>query len=248
MVEVPCSRVAHAFRSKNYFKRFGDDGQDFVIRNFKRIAEVWLDEFKDVVYERNKVKYSEADVGDLIKAKAIKRGLHCKPFRYFLEFIAKDMLERYPLVDPGCFAQGAVQSRAKPGYCLEVPKSGNDRRIVLAECEKNLIKPLPKQFFKLTWHRSIQHFTFDFCLRGSSLSMGECRFTGGDQFWKFDIATSQILQNNSMCLTFDAASTSLSMKTCDSEDSNQRWNWGEKNVSALQDWNNFGIDLLKLQP
>lgn len=183
MVEVPCSRVAHTNRNKN-FQRFDDDGQDYMIKNLKRVAEVWLDEYKEVVYARQKKKYAEAQTGDLVRAKAIKRNLHCKPFTYFLEFVAPEMLERYPLNDLGHFAQGALQSKANPTLCVEASKPG--RTIVLKTCEPNLFKPTAKQFFKLAWHRNIQHFNFDVCLQ-DTLMMAECHFKGENQFWKYDL-------------------------------------------------------------
>lgn len=248
MVEVPCSRVAHSYRYKNYYKRFGDDGQDYRIRNHKRIAEVWMDEFKGLVYAGNKAAFAAADAGDMTRVKAMRRGLHCKPFRYFLEFVAPEMLERYPLEDPGYFAQGAIQSKANPNLCLEVPKAGNNRKLALTECMKNLVKPTINQFFKLAWHRNIQHYTFDFCLT-DTLTMSECHYQGTNQFWKFDISTSQIIQqhqNRTRCLTIDITSYTLSMLDCDALNFNQMWNWGEKNLSALQSWDTFGIDLNKL--
>lgn len=188
MVEVPCSRVAHSYRNKNHYKRFGDDGQDYMIRNFKRIAEVWLDEYKDVVYLRNKAKYDEADIGDLTKAKNIHRGLHCKPFRYFLEFVAPEMLERYPLEDPGCYAQGCIQSKANPELCIEVPKADRNTKVTLQSCEAKLVQPSPKQFFKLSLHNNIQHYIYDFCLK-DTLTMSECHFKGGNQFWSYDLVS-----------------------------------------------------------
>lgn len=179
--ECPCSRIAH-HRNLN-FKRFGEDGVDYMIRNFKRIAEVWLDDYKEVVYARNSAKFADADIGDLVRAKGIKMGLHCKPFSYFLEFVAPEMLERYPLVSPGVFAQGVIQSKANPDLCLE---AGPKRQIILANCEKNFVQPSPKQFFKLAWHRNIQHHIYDFCLQ-DSLTIAECHFRGGNQFWKYDL-------------------------------------------------------------
>ena len=41
LFECPCSRVAHSYRYKNYYKRF-ENGTDFAARNMKRIAEVWM--------------------------------------------------------------------------------------------------------------------------------------------------------------------------------------------------------------
>lgn len=185
MVEVPCSRVARSPRNKHYYKRFGGDGEDYMIRNLKRIAEVWMDDYRGVVYDRNKQKYDQVDVGDLMRAKAIKRGLHCKPFTYFLGFVAPEVLERYPLEDPGYFAKGAIQSKTNPTLCVEVSSPGRNK-ISLNICDKNLVDPSPKQFFKLAWHRNIQHSNFDFCIP-SSLMMSECHFSGGNQLWKYDL-------------------------------------------------------------
>jgi polypeptide N-acetylgalactosaminyltransferase len=183
ILEIPCSRIAHSYRTQNYYTRYGDDGVDYMIRNFKRISETWLDEYKNIVYQRNP-KYATADIGNMVRPKTIRRGLHCKPFRYFLEFIAPEMLKRYPLEDPGHFASGAIQSKANSNMCLEIPKG--KRKAVMAVCEKNLIKPSVKQFFKLTWHRNIQHHVFDFCLQ-DSMTVSECHFAGGNQFWRFDL-------------------------------------------------------------
>lgn len=157
-----------------------------MFKNFKRIAEVWFDEYKSFVYQRDRAKFADADAGDLTRAKARHRGLHCKPFRYFIEFVAPDMLDYYPIEDPGYFAKGAIQSKARPQLCIEVPKHGKRMQIEVKECVKDLIKPHPKQFFKLAWHRNIQHFTYDFCLE-DDLTMAECHFAGGNQYWKYDL-------------------------------------------------------------
>lgn len=185
ILEVPCSRIAHSFRSQSYYSRFGDDGVDYMIRNFKRIAETWLDEYRNVVFKRNP-KYDAIETGDMVRAKTIRRGLHCKPFRYFLEFVAPEILQRYPLEDPGYFASGTIQSKAETSLCLEVPKG--QRKIHASPCEKDLVKPSIKQFFKLTWHRNIQHFIFDYCLQ-DTITVGQCHFSGGNQYWKYDLVS-----------------------------------------------------------
>jgi polypeptide N-acetylgalactosaminyltransferase len=71
------------------------------------VAEVWMDEYKDYVYKRNPDKY-KIDPGDLTKQLAIKEKNKCKPFKYFMEHVAPDMLERFPLVEPEPFAYGTV--------------------------------------------------------------------------------------------------------------------------------------------
>uniref|UniRef100_A0A4W6FN56 Polypeptide N-acetylgalactosaminyltransferase 5 n=1 Tax=Lates calcarifer TaxID=8187 RepID=A0A4W6FN56_LATCA len=46
---IPCSRVGHIFRGQNPYK-FPKDRQKTVERNLVRVAEVWLDEYKDLFY------------------------------------------------------------------------------------------------------------------------------------------------------------------------------------------------------
>ena len=92
LVEVPCSRMNHMFRS--HHRNHQLDGVDVAARNFKRVAEVWLDDFKEVMYQTDP-KRRAIDAGDLTKAKSVKERLNCKPFRYFLEEIAPEMYVRY---------------------------------------------------------------------------------------------------------------------------------------------------------
>lgn len=67
-----------------------------------------MDDFKNYLYSRDPERYEKVDAGDLSYQKIIKKKLQCKPFSYFLEHVAPDMLEFYPLVDPPSFAYGAV--------------------------------------------------------------------------------------------------------------------------------------------
>lgn len=92
MVEVPCSRVAHTFRSNQKHHLLSDF--DVSARNFKRIAEVWFDDYKEVVYNADPERF-DVDPGDLTKAKLVKEKLMCKPFQYFLENIEPEMYTRY---------------------------------------------------------------------------------------------------------------------------------------------------------
>lgn len=93
LLEVPCSRVAHTFRKHNEYRK--KTGVDFVARNFKRIAEVWLGDYKEILYSSEPERYAKIDPGDLTKPKAIRKNLNCKPFQYYLDYVAPDMLERF---------------------------------------------------------------------------------------------------------------------------------------------------------
>lgn len=93
LVEVPCSRVAHTYRTNQRNHLLNDT--DFSAKNFKRIAEVWLDDYKEVVYRADPERFN-VDPGDLSKPKLVKEKLKCKSFQHFLDYVEPDeMYKRY---------------------------------------------------------------------------------------------------------------------------------------------------------
>lgn len=50
------------------------------------------------------------DPGDLSEQFAVKERLKCKPFKYFLDVVAPDMMEKYPPFQTE-FAIGAVSHK-----------------------------------------------------------------------------------------------------------------------------------------
>lgn len=250
MFEIPCSRVAHTFRNKNYYKN--DKGDDFVAMNLKRITEVWLDEFKQKVYENAPKRYGNVIAGNLTQPMQVKNRLNCKPFRYYLEYVAPEMLQRYPLEDPGYFAAGAIQSKVQAHdgvhYCIDTNQTGTKGFMVLKKCHSNLVHPPEHQNFKLTWHRNIKHSRKDICLQ-QNIQLRDCHYLGGNQLWKFDLTTLQIISpliNQTKCLSADITNKVITLVECHAEDKSQKWNWGHKNISALQNWQKFGVDLQSL--
>lgn len=68
-----------------------------------------MDEYKQYVYNRNPDRWNSIDAGDLSYMLGVKSKLNCKPFKYFLEEVAPDMLECFPPVEPPSFAFGGVR-------------------------------------------------------------------------------------------------------------------------------------------
>jgi polypeptide N-acetylgalactosaminyltransferase len=50
LLTVPCSHVGHVFRERSPYKWL--PGVDVVRKNSVRVAEVWMDDFKNIYYER----------------------------------------------------------------------------------------------------------------------------------------------------------------------------------------------------
>ena len=75
-----------------------------------RVAEVWMDEYKEYLYKR-RPHYRSIDPGDLTEQKAVRTRLRCKSFKWFMEVVAFDLPKTYPMVEPLNFAEGEVRLR-----------------------------------------------------------------------------------------------------------------------------------------
>lgn len=64
MYNAPCSRIGHVFRGSSPFPN-DRKGTDFVSINLKRVAEVWMDDYKEHVYKRSPNGIGKADAGNL---------------------------------------------------------------------------------------------------------------------------------------------------------------------------------------
>lgn len=78
---------------------------DFSGRNLKRVAEVWLDDYKEMLYKGEPERYSIIDPGDLTKQFEIKNSLNCKPFKYYLDVVVPEMVSCLCI---GCMCSSCV--------------------------------------------------------------------------------------------------------------------------------------------
>ncbi len=187
LYQIPCSRVAHSFRDINPSRKFD---HDYVARNFLRVAEVWLDDYKGLLIASNPDRYKNIDPGDLTEQKALKRKLDCKPFKYFLDIVAPDMVNVFPpFLKPPVFASGVVKNVAT-GLCITRMSKDIMESTELLKCSSNSTHPKDSQNFFFSFHKNIVHKKSNNCLDSHKTLLFECNsFKHGNQYWKYDLVS-----------------------------------------------------------
>jgi polypeptide N-acetylgalactosaminyltransferase len=64
-------------------------GKNTIRRNSIRVAEVWLDEYKDYVYER--FNHRLGNYGDVSKQKALREKLQCRSFDWYVKNVYPEL-------------------------------------------------------------------------------------------------------------------------------------------------------------
>lgn len=248
MVDAPCSRIGHIYRGYAPFDN--PRKKDFLTRNYKRVAEVWMDEYKDFLYARSPGKYEHIDTGDLTAQLAVRERLKCKPFKWFIEEIAPDLIEKYPPVTPPDFANGAIQSVANEALCVDTLGNGEKGEIGLYSCASNKQEPQSTQFFALSWQRDIRIKYGEQCWDVSeagdaSITLYGCHGMQGNQLWRYDRQLKHIIHEHSKrCLNAIINEKKVIVTKCDINNINQRWNFGYLNTTALDSWIKSGAKLV----
>jgi polypeptide N-acetylgalactosaminyltransferase len=90
LVCAPCSHVGHVYRETTPYSTTTVDDVNYLLLNSIRLAEVWLDDYKRLFYER--VHYDAR--GDLINVderRSLRRKLKCKSFEWYLQNVYPDL-------------------------------------------------------------------------------------------------------------------------------------------------------------
>lgn len=120
---VPCSRVGHVFRKYTSPYKFPDGVEKTLNKNFNRLAEVWMDEYKELYYNK-KPQARNMEYGDISKRLELRKRLGCKSFKWYIENVYPDV--QMPELNPP--ASGEVRDMWWDEVALLHDLSSKERR------------------------------------------------------------------------------------------------------------------------
>ncbi|CAK0804930.1 unnamed protein product, partial [Prorocentrum cordatum] len=137
---VPCSHVGHIWRTSRYWQGsvYTVPAEDLT-RNKLRTAEIWMDDYKDLVRLAAPALPKHADLGDLEPRRQLRQRLGCRPFQWFVDNVVIDTVRRsVPALGPDAPPEGTRGAfvHLSTGTC--VVSSGADAvgmRVPVAPCD-----------------------------------------------------------------------------------------------------------------
>ncbi|CAB1346696.1 unnamed protein product [Coregonus sp. 'balchen'] len=199
---------------KNHMKDSDPIRQKTVERNLARVAEVWLDEYKDLFYGHGYLHLldrSFIDIGNLTDQIELRKKLECKSFKWYLDNVYPDMVA--PLV----FNRGVRK-------CLALQKGS----LAFEKCNLSKLS----QHFNYTWMRHVRQN--DVCVtaqgKGTSLALQPCDNTKPQLRWLHKASNSALVEHliaehtpRRMCLEAGALDDSIQLKECEPTSPYQKW-------------------------
>ncbi|KAH8296284.1 hypothetical protein KR054_004056 [Drosophila jambulina] len=243
MYDAPCSRIGHIYRGPRNHQPSPRKG-DYLHRNYKRVAEVWMDEYKNYLYSHGDGLYERVDAGDLTAQKAIRTKLKCKSFKWFMEEVAFDLMKTYPPIDPPAYALGALQNVGNNRLCMDTMGRRKHNRMGMYACADDIKTPQKTQFWELSWKRDLRLRRKKECLdvqiwdANAPVWLWECHGQGGNQYWYYDYHTKLLKHGTEgrRCLELLPFTQEVVVNRCDAGNVYMQWNFGSFNKTALDDY------------
>ncbi|KAM7104765.1 polypeptide N-acetylgalactosaminyltransferase 3 isoform 2-T3 [Molossus nigricans] len=200
-------------------------GTQVIARNQVRLAEVWMDEYKEIFYRRNtdaaKI-VKQKSFGDLSKRFEIKHRLQCKNFTWYLNNIYPEVY--VPDLNP--VIAGYIKSVGQP-ICLDVGENNQGGKpLILYTCHGLG----GNQYFEYSAQHEIRHnIQKELCLHAAQgpVLLKACSYKGhktvavGEQIW--EIQKDQLLYNPFLKMCLSANGEHPNLVPCNPSDPLQKW-------------------------
>ncbi|XP_042286068.1 polypeptide N-acetylgalactosaminyltransferase 10-like [Thunnus maccoyii] len=242
MEDIPCSRVGHIYRKYVPYKVPGGIS---LAKNLKRVAEVWMDEYAEYVYQR-RPEYRHLSAGDMTAQKELRNRLNCKNFKWFMSEVAWDLPKHYPPVEPPAAAWGEIRNMGS-GMCMEIKHFVSGSPIRLESCVKGRgeVAWSHGQVLTFGWREDIRvgdpmhtrKVCFDAVSHNSPVTLYDCHGMKGNQLWRYRKDKSLYHPVSNSCIDSSPSERRVFMNTCDASSLSQQWLFERTNATVLEHFN-----------
>ncbi|XP_075068407.1 polypeptide N-acetylgalactosaminyltransferase 15 isoform X2 [Mixophyes fleayi] len=213
---VPCSRVGHMFHNQTTYSTLQNDA---ILKNKIRIAEVWMDSYKNIFYHNSgkELLSNLIETTDVKEREQLRLTLGCKGFQWFLANIYPDIFSSFSALESsGQFFNSGV------GNCVQCTYK---RRIHLVELS-NCSDQMNQQF--VYHNKKIRlRATDSLCLDAGyeQIVLRNCTLNDVST-WDFSGAGLIVHLSTGKCLepgTIQNGNTFLFLKPCNNGQRSQMW-------------------------
>uniref|UniRef100_A0A8C6TNC0 Polypeptide N-acetylgalactosaminyltransferase n=1 Tax=Neogobius melanostomus TaxID=47308 RepID=A0A8C6TNC0_9GOBI len=217
MEDIPCSRVGHIYRKYVPYKVPGGIS---LAKNLKRVAEVWMDEFAEFVYQR-RPEYRHLSAGDMTAQKELRAKLEVQTL--------------YDIRNVAC------------GMCMQIKHFVSGSPIRLDTCVKSRgeVSWSHGQVLTLGWREDIRvgdplhtrKVCFDAVSHNSPVTLYDCHGMKGNQLWRYRKDRSLYHPVSNSCIDSSSTERRVFMNTCDPTSQSQQWIFERTNATVLDHFN-----------
>ncbi|KAK7504119.1 hypothetical protein BaRGS_00004423 [Batillaria attramentaria] len=210
---VPCSHVGHISRIRVPYSFPEEGSSNTYIRNTRRVAEVWMDEYKRFFYAARPTARMQ-EYGDVAERKRLRDKLKCRTFRWYLDTVYPEL--KLPVSDE--LAYGHIQ---QGGGCLDLDIGQLPVIAKLRQCVQN------KDSQEWSWRRKGTIVSNGMCLSVNPddtqmyVVVKFCDFSDNQRWVRQD---KQIMHEaTGQCLDSRWAETGLQVAECEVLQDAQKW-------------------------
>uniref|UniRef100_A0A2K5KEH1 Polypeptide N-acetylgalactosaminyltransferase n=1 Tax=Colobus angolensis palliatus TaxID=336983 RepID=A0A2K5KEH1_COLAP len=189
MEDIPCSRVGHIYRKYVPYKVPAGVS---LARNLKRVAEVWMDEYAEYIYQR-RPEYRHLSAGDVAAQKKLRSSLNCKSFKWFMTKIAWDLPKFYPPVEPPAAAWGEIRN-VGTGLCADTKHGALGSPLRLEGCVRGRGEAAWNNMQDKTLYHPVSGSCMDCSESDHRIFMNTCNPSSLTQQWLFEHTNSTVLE------------------------------------------------------
>ncbi|XP_046905497.1 polypeptide N-acetylgalactosaminyltransferase 14 [Hypomesus transpacificus] len=222
---VPCSRVGHVFRKKHPYI-FPEGNANTYIKNTRRTAEVWMDEFRLFYYSARPAARGKS-YGDIRGREELRKRLKCKTFKWYLDNVYPEL----KVPDDSDSKSGVVRQRQN---CLESRSDEGQELpvLTLVPCIGTKAVPAINQEWIYTHGQQIrqqQHcLSLSTTFPASQVQLMPCNMGDGKQRWQksgthLEHLASHFCLDSEMALDGLDSSRMLVISPCELTAYTQRW-------------------------